>query len=86
MLFSKNLFAALLAVAAVGVNGSPVELKKRQILDTILVCPDDFDSRPTQTCGTYNFAAEECIELGQGVNDTANSVVISPGLTCDFHP
>jgi len=30
MLFSKNLFAALLVVAAIGVNGSPTELEKRQ--------------------------------------------------------
>jgi len=30
MLFSKNLFAALFVVAAVGVNGSPAELEKRQ--------------------------------------------------------
>jgi len=29
MFFSKNLLAALLLVAAVGVNGLPVELEKR---------------------------------------------------------
>jgi len=34
MLFSKNLFAAFLvvvAVAAVGVNGSPAELRREQL-------------------------------------------------------
>ena len=41
MLFSKNLFAALLAVAAVRVTGSPVELQKRDSIGSAQWCSGD---------------------------------------------
>jgi len=68
MLFSKNLLAAFLAVAAVGVSGSPVELEKRKEGKITLSI---YDWSPESTDGHFDVTFEEnwCFDLGSNLND-----------------
>jgi len=87
MLSSKYLFAALLAVAAVGVNGSPVELEKRDP-DRVIFCPDTwFDTLPEtpQSCPVYASKPEECSYIDFADNDRMSTVKIGVGLRCTFY-
>jgi len=85
MVFSKNLLAVLLAVAAVGVNGSPTELEKRKTFTTEL-CPDYWVSPgQTQACLRMTLEEGECHDPPEEYNDWAASIVLSPRLVCDLY-
>jgi len=91
MLFSKNLFTTLLAVAAVGVNGFPVELEKRA--DPVYLCPNRWDTTKieqcsqgeqcrTQGCHPVNWTDGVCIpDIGE-FDGTISTVHTGPQARC----
>ena len=83
MLFFKNHFAALLAVAAVGVNGSPVELEKRDFAKVIL-CPNNSDVIISKWCPSYDLQPGTCIDLAPENDDKISIVMIGAGMSCTF--
>jgi hypothetical protein len=58
MLFSRNLFAALLALAAVGVTGSPVELVKRDSIASVQWCRIPEDQSLPKRCESNGWVEE----------------------------
>ena len=58
MLFSRNLFAALLTVAAVGVTGSPVELVKRNSIASVQWCRLPEDQSLPKRCESNGWVEE----------------------------
>jgi len=85
MLFSKKFFTALLAVVAVGVNGSPIELEKRDP-DKILLCHDDVTFGATdEICPSIGFQEGVCIDITFPENDSTSAVKIGMGLSCSFY-
>jgi len=94
MLLSKNLFATFLAVAVVGVNGSPVELEKRAVNQATL-CPDPWDVVTTKGCpqGGVCVVDQECLPVGlvEGAcvdltkfDKEISTVQTGPSIKCRF--
>jgi len=85
MLFSKNLLSAFLAVVAVGVSGTPVEVEK-QALVILALCPDYWTGeKQIQECYPIAVYERECRNLTGLYNDWPKSAVIDPTTICDLH-
>jgi len=81
MLFSKTLFAAFFAVAAVGVDGSPVELEKRAP-NKIILCANEFDKAFWNVaCTVLDYQEGVCSDI---TSDGLSHVKIGNGLSCTF--
>jgi len=79
MLFSRNLFAALLAVAAVSVEGSPIE-PRQQFLGVAKFCVG-YNLEPP--CIAYLFSKDRmCPNLLPGFNDSTHSFESNPDMFC----
>ena len=78
MVFSMNLPAALLAVAAVGVKGSPAE--PPQSLSTAVFCPEyGFKGN----CNFYNVSVDvQCKNIDGPFDNSAYSFASDPGIKC----
>jgi len=79
MLFSKNLFAAFLAVAAVAVNGRRIH--ERQFA---LFVNNGFADGLFNPMTWPKFEEHECKKLNGKFYRTASSVVIDQNLECHF--
>jgi len=81
MLFSRNLFVTLLAVAATGVKGESLLGPKKEILGWASLCTG---YRGEGAC--YGFQVEanntQCHELQGMLNDTARSFGTDPWIGC----
>ena len=62
MLFSTNLFVALLTVAAIGVTGSPVELQKRDYIASVGYCRTYDDSSQNRCSGNGDVENWQCYQ------------------------
>jgi hypothetical protein len=83
MLFSTNLFAALLAVAAVGVTGSPVEVEKRG-LGTVSYCEGEQFAQP---CRSQPVDAGQCYNIIDGFKQKVKSIEPLGGtFNCNLFP
>jgi len=79
MLFSRNLFAVLIAVAAVGVNGSPV---KRDDPNTIFACKG---KKWGAECDHFPVNLGVCTDVRSDYNDLISSFGPPPDVTCHLY-
>jgi len=80
MLFSKNLFATLFAVAAVSFIGFPVGLGKRT--EIVTLCPDLWNGINIQQCFSADWKVRECIIDVGDYNSTISTIYIGPHASC----
>ena len=96
MLFSANLFAALLAVAAVGVTGSPVDVQKdgqntgspvqvqKGGLGTVSYCEGEQFATP---CQSQPVDAGTCYNIIDGFKQKVKSIKpLEASFNCDLFP
>ena len=75
MFFSGNFIAALLAIAAVGVSASPVELERRALGNI-------------QYCDANGGCATQAINAGdgcRGFDRTVDHIIIDNGVACTLY-
>ena len=83
-MFSRKLFAALLAAAAVCVTGSPVELEKRQASVNFYYCIETMPG-PAQACSWFEDVTwNQCVPLG-GELDKAFISINPYGFICTLY-
>jgi len=84
MLLSRNFFAALLAVAAIGVKGSPAKLEKRGVGKVVLNTETNFMGSRLE----FSPTEDECIPLQcTNLNRDAKSLKLEleSGFECSFY-
>jgi len=79
-MFNRNLFAALLAVAAVGVKGSPINFGDE--IGIAKFCVGKYFQEP---CVPYSVGFQECSELYNEFNDSIYSFKGDPNLNCNLY-
>ena len=82
MLFSRNLFAAFLAVAAVAVGGSPVELEKRNNGNPSFCMLENWSGRDCRTPEPSNVERDQCYNFLTFGMISVGSFCPPPGVTC----
>jgi len=77
-MFYRNLFASLLAVAAIGVKGSPIEPGDN--LGTVKFCINTFYQEP---CAPYSPGHSDCNDLfGEFNNNIRSFIANGPRVYC----
>ena len=85
MLFSRNLFAALLVVTAIGVAGSSVERKKRGQLGNVYMCDGGGFTEVAQPCQLLSIDSDVCNLLPAVFNGTIASFGPDSGVGCTLY-
>ena len=85
MLFSGNLFAALLAITAIGVTGSSVARMKREQLGNVYICDGEAFTEVAQPCQLLSVDSGNCTQPPALFNGTIASFGPDAGIGCTLY-